>query len=278
MKDVMATVPREIQFDTDEGQISAVAWPAILAGGVASAALTLVLLAFGVGLGFSVVSPWPSSGVSATTFGIGAGLYLVVVAMMASSVGGYLAGRLRSRWVGAHTHEVYFRDTAHGFLAWAFATVLGAAVLASAATNIIGGASAVGGFAASRGAGPTESYVDALLRANPGTSPNNNIDVANSRGELARLLTSSFRNGGDVSPADRAYIAQVVAARSGVSQPDADKRVSDVITQAKAAMDNARKAAEQLAIWLTISLLVGAFCASLAATEGGGLRDGTWKY
>ena len=278
MKDVMATVPREIQFDTDEGQISAVAWPAILAGGIASAALTLVLLAFGAGLGFSVVSTWPSSGVSATTFGIGAGLYLVVVAMMASSVGGYLAGRLRTRWIGAHTHEVYFRDTAHGFLAWAFATVLGAAVLASAATNIIGGASAVGGFAASRGAGPTDSYVDALLRANPSTSPNNNIDIANARGELARLLTSSFRNGGDVSPADRAYIAQVVAARSGVSQPDADKRVSDVITQAKAAMDNARKAAEQLAIWLTISLLVGAFCASLAATEGGGLRDGTWKY
>ena len=200
MKDVMATVPREIQFDTDEGQISAVAWPAILAGGVASAALTLVLLAFGAGLGFSVVSPWPSSGVSATTFGIGAGLYLVVVAMMASSVGGYLAGRLRTRWIGAHTHEVYFRDTAHGFLAWAFATVLGAAVLASAATNIIGGASVVGGFAASRGAGPTDSYVDALLRGNPGTSPDNNIDIANARGELARLLTSSFRNGGDVSP------------------------------------------------------------------------------
>jgi hypothetical protein len=120
--------------------------------------------------------------------------------------------------------------------------------------------------------------VDALLRGNPATSPNNNIDVANARGELARILTSSFRNGGDVSPADRAYIAQVVVARSGVSQPDADKRVSDVITQAKAAMDNARKAAEHLAIWLTISLLVGAFCASLAATEGGGLRDGTWKY
>jgi hypothetical protein len=181
--------------------------------------------------------------------------------------------------MGRCTHP---RSLFSGHSAWlsrlAFATVLGAAVLASAATNIIGGASVVGGFAASRGAGPTDSYVDALLRGNPATSPNNNIDVANARGELARILTSSFRNGGDVSPADRAYIAQVVVARSGVSQPDADKRVSDVITQAKAAMDNARKAAEHLAIWLTISLLVGAFCASLAATEGGGLRDGTWKY
>jgi hypothetical protein len=83
---------------------------------------------------------------------------------------------------------------------------------------------------------------------------------------------------GRCSPADRAYIAQVVAARSGVRQSDADKRVSDVITQAKTAMDNARKAVEHLAIWLTISLLVGAFCGSLAATEGGGLRDGTWNY
>jgi hypothetical protein len=272
----MDTIAREVKFDTDEAQISAVAWAAILAGGVASAALTLVLLAFGTGLGFSVVLPWFGSGASATTFGIGAGLYLIVVAMIASSIGGYLAGRLRTRWVGADTREIYFRDTAHGFLAWAFATILGAAVLASAATNIIGGA-AVAGNGAGRAAGPIDSYVDALLRANPAPN-NNNSDVPNSRGELARLLSSSFRNGGDVSSTDRSYITQVVAARAGMSQPDAEKRVSDVIAQAKTAVDNARKSAEHLAIWLAISLLVGAFCASLAATEGGGLRDGTWKY
>jgi hypothetical protein len=97
-----------------------------------------------------------------------------------------------------------------------------------------------------------------------------------SRGELVRLFTSSFRNGGDLKPADRDYVSKVVAARTGLSQADADKRVNEVVTQAKTDIDDARKATAQLAFWLTASLLLGAFCASLAATEGGGLRDGTW--
>jgi hypothetical protein len=110
--------------DTDEPSVSGVSWPAVAAGAVVSCALTLVLLAFGIGLGLSVVSPWSDAGVSATTFKIGTGLYLIVVAMLASSIGGYIAGRLRTRWVGVHSDEVYFRDTAHGFIAWAFASVL----------------------------------------------------------------------------------------------------------------------------------------------------------
>jgi hypothetical protein len=93
---------------------------------------------------------------------------------------------------------------------------------------------------------------------------------------MVRLFTNSFRNGNDVNPADRAYVAKVVSARSGLSQADAEKRVNDVITQVKADLDAARKAAMQIAIWLTLSLFIGAFSASLAATEGGGLRDGTW--
>ena len=135
----------------EESQASAVSWAAILAGGVASAALTLLMLAFGTGMGFSVVSPWTNSGVSSTTFSLWAGLYLIVVAMTASSVGGYLAGRLRTKWSGVHTHEVYFRDTAHGFLAWGFATVLNAAVWASATTQSVGGASM--GLAPAAGSG-----------------------------------------------------------------------------------------------------------------------------
>jgi hypothetical protein len=98
------------------------------------------------------------------------------------------------------------------------------------------------------------------------------------RGEMLRLFTSSFRNGGELKPADRDYVAKVVAARTGLSQADADKRVNDVVTQAKTDLDATRKATAQLALWLTASLLLGALCASLAATEGGGLRDGTWKY
>ncbi len=112
--------------ETGEPSIAGVSWPAVAAGAVVSCALTLVLLAFGTGLGLSVVSPWAGSGVSTTTFKIGTGLYLLVIAMIAPSLGGYIAGRLRTRWVGVHSDEVYFRDTAHGFIAWAFASVLGA--------------------------------------------------------------------------------------------------------------------------------------------------------
>jgi hypothetical protein len=271
------TVVVQPAADTGEPSVSGVSWAAVSAGAVVSLALTLVLIAFGTGLGLSVVSPWAGSGVSATTFKIGTGLYLVVIAMMSSSIGGYIAGRLRSRWVGVHTDEVYFRDTAHGFIAWAFASVLGAILLASPATTLLGGAASGAGqaTAAASRSGPMEGYVDTLMRSDAPAAPNAD-NSRDSRGEMVRLFTNSFRNGGELKPADSQYAAKVVAARTGLSQADADKRVNDVVTQIKADTDAARKATAQLAFWLTASLLIGAFCASLAATEGGGLRDGTW--
>jgi hypothetical protein len=265
--------------DPGEPSVAGVSWAAVAAGAVVSCALTLVLLALGVGLGLSVVSPWAGSGVSANTFKLGTGLYLIVIAMLSSSIGGYIAGRLRSRWIGVHSDEVYFRDTAHGFIAWALASVLGAVLLASPATSLLGGTAAglSQGAAASAGqaAGPMEGYVDTLLRADTPATPNAG-NASDPRGEMVRLFTSSFRNGGELKPNDRAYVSKVVAARTGMSEADADKRVNDVVTQIKADADAARKAAAHLAFWLTASLLLGAFCASLAATEGGGLRDGTW--
>jgi len=273
-----------IQPGTDSGEpsVAGVSWAAVAAGAIVSCALTLVLLAFGIGLGLSVVSPWAGSGVSATTFKIGTGLYLVVVAMLSSSIGGYIAGRLRSRWIGVHGDEVYFRDTAHGFIAWAFASVLGAILLASPASSLLGGAAAgvtQGAVSSASQAGPMDGYVDTLMRSDTPAAANpaqNSGNATDQRGEMARLLTSSFRNGGDLKATDRSYVSKVVAARTGLGQVDADKRVNDVVTEVKAETDAARKATAQLAFWLTASLLIGAFCASLAATEGGGLRDGTW--
>jgi hypothetical protein len=259
-----------------EPLVPGVSWQAVIAGAIASCALTLVLLSLGAGLGFSVVSPWANSGVSATTFEIGTGLYFIVMAMISSAVGGYLAGRLRNRWIGIQSTEVHFRDTAHGFLAWALASVLGAILLASPATSLLGSATsgAMQAATSSQSTGPMDRYVDMLLRpANPTAE---NTTAMESRGELTRLFTADFRNGAEPSAADRSYIAKVVAARTGLSPADADKRVSDVITQVKADLDKARKAAEHIAIWLTLSLFIGAFSAALAATEGGGLRDGTW--
>jgi hypothetical protein len=267
----------------------AVAWGAIAAGAVTSAALTLMLAALGAGLGLSSISPWEGVGISATTFKNATGIYLVCVAVMASAIGGYLAARLRSRWVGLHNNEVFFRDTAHGLVAWVFATLLSAAALGTVTTNIVGGAAAGLGNAAGQAAqavNPADIYVDRLFRvdtATPAGAPAAPPPAANAAGtdaaraEVLRLWTASFRNGTDLSAPDRTYVAQLISRQTGISQADAERRVNDTIVQAKAAADQARSSAAKLAFWLTASLLFGAFAAALAAVEGGQLRDGTWN-
>ena len=290
----METDPRAASTIVDAQ--SAVSWGAIAAGAVGAAALALLLIAFGAGLGLSAVSPWGDSGVSASTFKTGTGIYLVIVAVMSSAVGGYLAARLRSKWVGAHSHEVFFRDTAHGFIAWAFATLLSASALSSVTGYLANGAAAgVGGAAsqATRSVNPADIYVDKLFRpdtAQPASAPASSAAAGNpipaapsgansnqSRAEVLRLWTASFQGNQDLSAADKTYVAQVVAARTGMSQADAEKRVNDVIVEAKTAADTARKGAARLSFWLTAAMLFGAFAASLAAVEGGSLRDGTWN-
>jgi hypothetical protein len=259
----------------------AISWTAVAAGGFANAALTLLLMAFGAGMGFSAVSPWANSGVSATTFSIGTGLYLIVIAMLASTIGGYLAGRLRTRWTAVHDDEVYFRDTAHGFMSWACAVVVSAAVLGAAGSAIVSGATA-GLAQRPADGGPAAVYVDELFRpasngatasASATAAPSQAAATATDRAEAARLLLRSFRVRGEVSAADRAYLAQTVAAHTGLTPADADKRVSEVLTQAKSDLDKARSAAAKLALWFTAALLAGALSASLAAIEGGQLRD-----
>lgn len=270
----------DLRTSVTELPASGVSWAAIVAGAVASLSLTIVLLWFGTGMGFSVVSPWSNSGISATTFKIGTGLYLVVVAMISSAVGGHVAGRLRTQWYGIHSNEVYFRDTAQGFLAWALASLVGTLLLASAATTILG--STAGGLSLGASTAATQSpsavsgYVDQLLRADATAATVPVGDPADIRSELTRLLTSSLTSDRDVKPADRIYVAQVVARRTGLSQADAEKRVNDVVTQAKSDLDKARKAAAQLAFWMAASLLIGAFSASIAAAEAGGFRDRNW--
>jgi hypothetical protein len=273
-----AVIQQAAPVDIVEPQMAGVSWAAVLAGATASCALTLVMISFGAGLGFSVVSPWGGSGVSATTFKIGTGLYFVVMALVSSAIGGYLAGRLRSRWIGVESTEIHFRDTAHGFLAWAVASVVGAMLLASPASSLLGGAAsgaAQGAASAVQSTGPIDGYIDSLLRpANPAAPAQPNATDA--RPELLRLFGASFRGGTELNPTDQSYAAKVVAARTGLSEPDAQKRVADVVNQAKTDLDAARKAAMQIAMWLTLSLFIGAFAAALAATEGGGRRDGTW--
>ena len=257
-----------------EAQSSAVSWAAVLAGAFVTAALSLTLLALGAGFGLLSVSPWSNAGASASAVGTAAIVWLVVIQIVASGMGGYLAGRLRTKWAAVHSHEVYFRDTAHGFLVWAAAVVITAAFLGSAAGAMVGGAAA----SAEMG-GPQDAYfVDTMFRPASGASatptangPTANVADEAVRGEAATILANALRQGD--AAADRSYLTQLVSAKTGLSQSDATQRVSDVLTQARQAADAARKATARLLLWTFLALLIGAFCASYAATIGGRQRD-----
>lgn len=276
---------------TEDARRSAVSWAAIIAGAVAATAVTVILLVFGTGVGLSAVSPWYGAGASAVTFGVSAVVWLVVVQWISSGLGGFLTGRLRTKWVGVHTHEVFFRDTAHGFLAWPLATVAGALVFASVtALRVSGVAKGTSDVAAARaaqagvqdghaGAGDGSAYfVDTMFR-----SSTNFVDGDKTapRAEATRILVRNIQDGMVVlSPADKAYMAQMVAARTDLSQPEAEQRVDTVVNQlndaeqkARQAADVARKRAARLSIATALSMLIGAFIASAAAALGGRIRD-----
>jgi hypothetical protein len=254
----------------DDFNQSGVSWPAVWAGGFVTAALSLILLALGTGLGFASVSVWSGTGVSASKLGTGAILWLIVIQLISASMGGYLAGRLRTKWTGIHNDEVYFRDTAHGFLAWSVALVVTAAFLASAATALIGSEPARTGALSSHGdMQPNNYYVDYLFRGN-GTKPE--IDVAPSSREAATIFAFALQRG-ELVPADKVYLNQKVMTITGASQADASKRVSDAFANAQTAAEAARKTVAHTLLWTFIALLIGAFCASFAGTIGGRQRD-----
>jgi hypothetical protein len=316
-----------------ESRFSGVSWGAIVAGGIAAAAMALLLMALGAGLGLIAVSPWPDQGASAETVGIGVIVWSIIIEVAAFGLGGYLAGRLRTKWANLHGDEVYFRDTAHGFVTWALGTLVSICLVSGAAGQVARTTAEVGGTvgtAAVAGAGavaangpnmaagarmrgnPMDYYVDLLFRpANapgaatggtattpaptnitPGTIPMNgqaNGEAANDlgpvRAEITHIAAASFKDGTlNLSAPDRSYIAQRIAERTGLSQADAEKRVDDVVGQAKAAFsdmaekakqaaDAARKTGAALAMWSVIAMLIGAFVASYAATIGGRHRD-----
>lgn len=294
---------------------SAVSWGAIVAGAAAAASLSLILLILGVGLGLSSVSPWAHEGISAASFGVSTIVWLTLTQLLSAAMGGYLAGRLRTKWTDTHTDEVYFRDTAHGFLAWAVASLATAVLLTSAIGSVLSGgvqagASVVGGVAstaavASRGmngsgttaseeSGPMAYFVDSLFRRDGRAAPASatGAEMPGERSERATTgevaeVARIFMNVGrseTLPPEDLRYVGQLVSRRTGVSQQEAEQRVTDVFARAQAtlndaevaakdAADEARKASAYAALWIFVSLLIGAFVASLAATYGGRQRD-----
>jgi hypothetical protein len=297
-----------------ESSKSAVSWPAIIAGAVAATAASVLLLT--LGSGFGLISAWPGGGASAAKVLTLAAIWFIVVQWIASFLGGYLTGRLRTKWVGTHTHEVFFRDTANGFIAWALATLLLACVLASATASLArmgahgavmmgaGAASAMahgpadGSGAPGAGApmephaehapmggpgaaemphGPASGYdVDVLFRS---AQPESSMTLADVRAEAARILMKAA-GAGEMPPADREYLSQLIAARTGIAPADAQRRIDDAfaqlnaaVTKARQAAEEARKAAATTSIYLALSMLIGAFIACAAAALGGHERD-----
>jgi hypothetical protein len=258
-------------YEHNEAHSSGVSWSAVIAGAFVTAALALILLALGTGLGLSSVSPFSHVGASASTMGTSAIIWLIVMEIISASMGGYLAGRLRTKWANIHTDEVYFRDTAHGFLAWSTALVLTAAFLASAATIMIGSAEPSIQQSSAQSAGqsdPNAYFVDTLFRADA-AKPDNARSINN---EAGIIFATGLRQG-SLSTADKTYLTQLVAARTGMTQGEADKRVSDVFASAQEAAETTRKAVARSLLWTFAALLIGAFCASLSATIGGKQRD-----
>jgi hypothetical protein len=279
-----------------ESSQSAVHWSAIIGGAVVSIGVTLILLALGAGLGLSAASPWARAGASAAALGAGAAIWIVLVQWIASAFGGYFSGRLRTKWANMHSDEVLFRDTAHGFLAWALATLVGLAFLSSVISGGIGAATSVASSAAqgaaqgaaqqgaATGTSSIDYVVDQLFRtgapapaatgttaASPGT-PAATAGAQDARAEAGRILLGGLASG-SLAPEDRTYLAQLVAARTGTSQADAEKRVDDVMTKAKQTADAARKAAATLSLTTALSMLIGAFIAAAAGALGGRHRD-----
>jgi hypothetical protein len=283
---------------TTDGSRSAVSWGAVMGGAFAMGSLSVALVALGSGLGLASVSPWSGQSTSATTLKAMTVIWLIVVQWLSAGLGGYLTGRLRTRWAGVHPHEEYFRDSANGFITWAVATVLVAFVLSSAFSSMVGGATrgvatlaggAVQGAtqAATQSAGTTGNgnaaayFVDTMFRSD---TPNANASDQDVRAETGRIMAKSLKDGGLSAP-DKAHLAKLVAARTGLSQADAEKRVDtayaqaqDTETKAKQAADDARKTAAKLAIFTALSMVIGAFIAAAAAALGGAHRDEGWGY
>ncbi|WP_460135657.1 hypothetical protein [Pseudomonas sp. S1_E04] len=271
---------------------SGVSWGAIFAGAAAAAALSLILVLLGFGLGFSAVSPWADSGISAKGLGISTIVWLAFTQIVASGLGGYIAGRLRVKWAGMHGDEVYFRDTAHGFLAWAVATLVTATLVVGSVSSVVGGGVQAGASVASgaaQAAGTAAQgvkgddfgyYVDSLFRDDRPVAVSD--DAAH--GVVARIFARTLSNDGQLAAQDRAYLAQLISQRTNLSQADAEARIDKVYGDARKAVEDAKLKARQAAdtaakvaaytsLWTFVALLIGAFFASFAATFGGRRRD-----
>ena len=278
--DVPYTAPHAPVADQAiEASKSAVSWAAIFAGTAVAISISLVFLTLGSGLGLASLTPSARSAASSGGLAALATVWIVVAQWLSAASGGYVTGRLRTRWVGTHTHEVFFRDTAHGFVTWAVATAIVALVIASAtsamladgihASTTMASGAAQGADSNARISSVAPYDVDALFRTPPDDARFASID---GRGEATRILANGLSAGG-VPDADRAYLANLIALRTEISQADAKKRVDDVVARTQQEAEATRKAAARTSFLTALAMMIGAFVACAAAALGGHERD-----
>jgi hypothetical protein len=270
-------------------------WTAAIAGAFAATAVTFLIISLGSGIGLSVASPYRVSPSSTTLTLIGA-IWLLMAQAFGFACGGYLAARMRSHFVDDAGDEGRFRDAAQGFLVWSLGvgiTVLFVALAglytASTATNASANLIAAAANGSENGGSVTNAtdyFVDMLFRpgasANPGGANDNAATNNQSRAEAGRVLAHAIAQG-QLSNDDRTYLAQLVSQRTGLSQDEAQQRVTNVENQAretaKQAADKAAKAGAYLSFWTFMSLLFGAVAAVLGGILGGESRldDAAWS-
>jgi hypothetical protein len=259
--------------DPDLTRSSGVSWSAVIGGAFVAAAFYLVLVALGAGMELSSFSHWSAGALSRASLTNGAIAWLVCAEIIASALGGYLTGRLRVRWPVIHTDEVFFRDTANGFLSWAVALVVSTGLLASAATSIMGGAVQLRADEETTGrttdaVNPQAYFVDMLFRPDAATATDKDVPTA----EGSRIFSHALRQG-QLPADDKDYLTRIVAGRTGMSPADAGKRISDVFAAASQSEEATQKSRARLVLWIFFALIMGAFSASCAALIGGRQRD-----
>ncbi len=247
-----------------------VQWSPIVAGAFVAAAVSFVLISFGSGIGFAVASPSSTWRDTSATLAVAGGLWLLLTSLASFGLGGYLAGRLRDSWSDPTPDVVEFRDGVHGLLVWGLAILIGAFLALSAARTVAPRAELTAPTSAT-----AESLLafelDQLFRSD--RAPADPRQDQELRAQAARIITSGLGHAG-MAQDDRAYLIQLVQARTGLSQPDAQRRVDQVIGKAKNAIARARHGAVILAFMIACSLMLGIAAAWLAAASGGRHRDG----
>ena len=269
---VRETVPVTGSAAVADAPLHYVEWGAIFAGAFLAAAISFVFLTFGSAVGLTLVSPYTNEGISLAVFVVISGIWMIWVQVSSFMAGGYLAGRLRRRLATGAPHEVEMRDGAHGLVVWALGIVVGGLLLSATLTGAVTGvtktAVQAGATAASDGAasGPFDYTIDRLFRGREASSKS-----AVDRAEIGRLLTVAV--GSKDMQSEKDYLSRLVAEQTGLSQPEAAKRVEALIAEVKQSVDQGRKMGIVIAFVTVASLIVSALAAWWAATQGGRHRD-----